>query len=597
MRRRGLRPRELTSVATAPRRRPRAGEGAGAPSVRPLLLLIALALACAPSGDGDADLILTNGRVYTLDDARPWAEAVAIAGGEFTFVGSIAGALKHRGPDTEVRDLEGRMAMPGIYDVHVHPVLGGTEVLLQCLFPPTAGPAEIEETLSACVAADPDAAWIEGGRWTSNFFVDHEIGSPREWLDRFSGGVAISLADDTGHNRWVNSRALELAGIDGATDVEGGEVVLDEQTGEPNGLLLEAAMYPVFQAIPEKTAEQFLRAARESIRTANRFGIVGLKEAGDEGTGVAAYKALADEGALTVHMAVSIAIPLVAGTLDLDVDALERLREENRAANLDVDHVKIFLDGVPSIARTAAMLDDYEPEVPGGPSHNGELLVPPEALNAWLQQLDALGVTVNVHTAGDRSVRVALDAVEYAREQNGDSGLMHQLAHAGFVSPDDVPRFAELGAIADMSPAIWYPSLISDSIRAAIGDRADRSWPVLELLDAGAHVIVGSDWPAVIPDMNPWPGVEALVTRADPWGGYPGTLAPEQAVTLEEAIELYTLAGARLLGVESRAGTIAAGKSADLIVLDRNLFDVPIEDVSDTTVELTLYQGEIVHEK
>lgn len=561
------------------------------------VLLTALALACVPSGDGDADLILTNGRVYTLDAARPWAEAVAIAAGAFTFVGSTADALEHRGPDTEVRDLDGRMAMPGIYDVHVHPVLGGTEVLLQCLFPPTAGPTEIEETLSACVAADPDAAWIEGGRWTSNFFVDHEIGSPREWLDRFSGGVAISLADDTGHNRWVNSKALELAGIDGATDVEGGEVVLDEQTGEPNGLLLEAAMYPVFQAIPEKTAEQFLRAARESIRTANGFGIVGLKEAGDEGTGVAAYKALADEGALTVHMAASIAIPLVAGTLDLDVDALERLREENRAANLDVDHVKIFLDGVPSIARTAAMLDDYEPEVPGGPSHNGELLVPPEALNAWLQQLDALGVTVNVHTAGDRSVRVALDAVEYAREQNGDSGLMHQLAHTGFVSPDDVPRFAELGAIADMSPAIWYPSLISDSIRAAIGDRADRSWPVRELLDAGAHVIVGSDWPAVIPDMNPWPGMEALVTRADPWGGYPGTLAPEQAVTLEEAIELYTLAGARLLGVEPRAGTIAAGKSADLIVLDRDLFDVPIEDVSDTTVELTLYQGEIVHEK
>ncbi len=319
----------------------------GSSGRRPLWLL-ALALACAPAGDGDPDLILTDGRIYTLEAAQPWAEAVAIADGEFTFVGSTVEALERRGPNTEVRDLEGRMAMPGIYDLHVHPVLGGTEVLLQCLFPPTAGPAEIEETLSACVAADPAAAWIEGGRWTSNFFVEHDIGSPREWLDRFSGEVAISLADDTGHNRWVNSRALELAGID-----------------------------------------------------------------------VAAYKSLADEGALTVHMAASIAIPLVAGTLDLDVDALERLREENRAANLDADHVKIFLDGVPSVARTAAMIDDYEPEVPGGPAHNGELLVPPEALHAWLQQLDALGVTVNIHTAGDRAVRVALDAIEFAREQNG----------------------------------------------------------------------------------------------------------------------------------------------------------------------------------
>ena len=421
---------------------------------RPLLLLAALApaLACSPAGSGGADLILTNGRIYTLDAAQPWAEAVAIVDGAFTFVGSTAEALERRGPNTEVRDLGGRMAMPGIYDAHVHPVLGGTEVLLQCLFPPTAGPAEIEETLSACVTADPGAAWIEGGRWTSNFFVEHDIGSPREWLDRVSGEVAISLADDTGHNRWVNSKALELAGIDVGAVVEGGEVVLDEATGEPNGLLLEAAMYPVFQAIPRKTAEQVLRAARESIRTANRFGIVGIKEAGDEGTGVTAYKALADEGALTVHMAASIAIPLVEGTLDLDVDALERLREENRAPNLDTDHVKIFLDGVPSVARTAAMLDDYEPEEPAGTTHNGELLAPPEALNAWLQELDALGVTVNVHTAGDRAVRVGLDAIEFARERNGDSGRMHQLAHAGFVAIEDVPRFAQLGAVADMSP-------------------------------------------------------------------------------------------------------------------------------------------------
>ncbi len=559
------------------------------------LLALSLSIGCSAESD-QADLILTGGRIYTLDPGQPWAEAVAIAGGRFVAVGTDAEVLHYRGPETEVRDLAGRMAMPGIYDAHVHPVLGGTEILMQCLFPPTATPAEIEATLSGCVESEP-AGWIEGGRWTSSFFDLHDITSPREWLDAFSGDAAISLADDTGHNRWVNSRALELAGINSDTEIEGGEVVLDEGTGEPNGLLLEAAMGPVLRAMPSTTPEQVRRAAHESIRTANRFGIVGIKEAGDAETGVAAYKALADEGALTVHMAASIAIPLVRGTLDLDGDALARLRDENRAPNLDTDHVKIFLDGVPSVARTAAMLDDYEPEVPGGPRHNGKVLVPPEALNRWLQQLDALGVTVNVHTAGDRAVRVALDAIEHAREQNGDSGLLHQLAHAGFVSPNDVPRFAALGAVADMSPAIWYPSLISDSIRAAVGSRADRSWPVRELLDAGAHVIVGSDWPAVIPDMNPWPGLEALVTRADPSGSAPGTLAPEQAVSLEEAIELYTLAGARLLGLETQAGSIEVGKSADLIVLDRNVFEVPIEDVSETTVELTVYAGEVVHER
>ncbi len=571
-------------------------------------LVIALLLnACSPpmgdavqttkasAGRISADSILINGNIYTMDKARPWVEAVAIKGKKFIYAGSYAEAKDYQDYNTHIIDLVGKMAMPGLVDAHVHPVLGGIEAF-QCIFSPAATPEQIKAKLRDCIAANPDGEWIIGGRWGSDFFRAHSIDSPRQWLDAITADKAISLADDTGHNRWVNSKALAATGIGRDTMVQGGEILQDEN-GRPSGILLEAAMYPVLAAIPDWTLAQYEEAARASLLAANQFGITAIKEAGDAHQGVRAYKALADKGEANVHMAVSITIPLKADLNTLDMEKLERLRRANRHRNINTDYVKIFLDGVPSTARTAAMLEDYLPTDGGGETHNGKLLVPAEVLAAWITALDDKGITVTVHTAGDRAVRVTLDAIEQARLLNGDSGLQHQLAHAGLIHESDLPRFAELNAVADMSPAIWYPSPIIDSIISALGERGRRYWPVKDLLDAGAIVIAGSDWPAVIPDMNPWPGIEALITRKNPFNLYPGALWPEQAISLEQALEIYITNGLKILKMEQQTGTIQAGKLADLIVLDQNIFDIDPDKISDTQVLMTFFEGKIVYQQ
>jgi len=240
------------------------------------------------------------------------------------------------------------------------------------------------------------------------------------------------------------------------------------------------------------------------------------------------------------------------------------------------------------------MLHPYLPDEHGAIS-SGMLHVGPELLKSNLIALDRAGFTVKMHAAGDGSVREGLDAIEAARRANGPSGLRHELAHAGFISAQDLPRFKALDAVAEFSPTLWFPSPIIDSIVSAVGPEGRHYWPVRTLLDLGAPVAAGSDWPAAVPSMDPWAGMEAFVTRADPSHVTPGILWPEQAITLAEAIHLYTLDGARTLRLENRTGSLIAGKSADFIVIDRNLFKIPPAAISHTQVLATYFEGRRVY--
>jgi predicted amidohydrolase YtcJ len=298
-------------------------------------------------------------------------------------------------------------------------------------------------------------------------------------------------------------------------------------------------------------------------------------------------------------VATCIRTPYGKHTGPLDYEAIEKERAAYRSAHVHTDFVKLFLDGVPTPARTAAMLAPYVSDKEHGAKFTGgDLHIDPKLLAADVAELDKRGFTVKMHAAGDRSVRAGLDAIEHARKVNGASGLTHELAHAGYVDPADVPRFAALNAAPDFCPVLWHPSSIIDAVVSAVGkERGSRYWPTRSLLDTKALLIAGSDWPAAVPDQNPWVGVEAFVTRRDPRGETPGELWKEQAITLEEALKIYTLHGARALKLERRTGSIEVGKSADLIVLDRHLFKVPIEDVGDTQVRMTFFEGKLVHEK
>lgn len=550
----------------------------------------------AVSANTQAEIVFTNGRIYTVNSSAPWVDTIAIAKGKYIYAGGAEGVNKFVGEKTVEVDLGGKMLMPGVNDGHSHPWQGGLKALYKCNFPFSATPDEVAAQLRKCIAASPGAAWLIGGQWTSDFFNKFDIPSPKKWLDAISTDRAIYLNDDATHNAWVNSKALALAGVNRDTpDPQGGTYVRDEH-GELNGLVYEQARGKIIALIPPWSEAQYRAAIIEAEQQANRLGLTGVTEARADATVLGVYQKLDLEEGLTVHLVADHQTPREYRDQPLDIGSIVAARGKFKSPHLHTSFVKIFLDGVPTASRTAVMLEDYLP-VDGEPPINGFLKVAPDALAKDLVALDKEGFTVKIHAAGDGSVRVALDAIEAARKANGNSGLQHQLAHAGFIDPKDIPRFFQLNATADLSPYIWYPSPIMDSIVSAVGERGRHYFPVKALLDSGAPVLMGSDWPSAASDLNPWHAIEALVTRKNPFTNGEETLWPEQAITLEQALKIATLDGAKSLRLEQLTGSIEVGKSADFIILNHNLFDIPLYSISDTYVEQTWFEGALVYSK
>ena len=545
----------------------------------------------------EADLVVTNASIYTMNERQPQAQAVAIKDGRFVYVGSSQGVKAYIRSETKVLNAEHQMLMPGINDAHIHPILGGIKDLYECNFPFSATAQLIAQSIATCVEKNPEAEWIVGGQWDSGFFDNNHLESPKEFLDKVSGNKAIYLSDDSTHNAWVNSKALLLAGINKDTvDPSGGEFVRDDKTGEPNGILLESATKLLYKSVPDWSANQYQNAVKHVVKTGHSFGITGMKDAGSPINGMAAYYALDQNNDLNMHMATSIRSPDGHRNVKIDYDAIDQLRDRYKSTNVHTEFVKIFVDGVPTSSHTAAMLDHYVVKDGEKPT-NGDMLLSPKLLSQDLIELDRRGYTVKIHTAGDRAVRVALDAIESARKANGDSGLRHELAHVGYVHKDDLPRFSSLNAVADLSPYLWHPSPLIDAIISAVGlPKAAKYWPVKTLLELKTPMLAGSDWPAAVASMNPWLGIEAMVTRKDPLDVYPGELWAEQAISLEQVLKIFTIDGAKALKLERLTGSVEVGKSADFIVLKQNIFEIPPEQISDTQVELTVFNGQLVYQ-
>lgn len=566
--------------------------------------LVTMMLGVASVGVGhaaataEADLVLLHGHIYTMDAARPRAEALAVRDGKVLAVGTDVEIRQLAGSKTKRIELRGAFVMPGLVDGHVHPVTGGLKELYECNFPFTAGPEQIAAAVKDCARRMPKGTWIRGGQWDSGFFDRHAIASPRAFLDAITKAHPVVLVDDSLHNAWANTAALQAMGIDAKTaDPEGGRF-LREADGQPNGLMLENAYRLMFRPkLPSWTPQQILEAAKQANAIANSYGITALKDANGFAENVVAYHELDRAGQLRMHVAVALNTPTGVRTSPLDYDALVATRERFRSTHVDPSFVKLFLDGVPTPARSAAMLAPYVPDETHGAHFSGETNFTIGTLARDLTELDRRGFTVKIHAAGDRSVRLALDAIEVARRFNGSSGLRHELAHGGYIDPQDMPRFAALDVAADFSPILWHPSPIIQSIIAAVGERGQQYWPTRSLLEAGAPMLVGSDWPAAVRDQNPWIGIEALVTRRDPREETKGELWPEQAISLADALSLYTLRTARALRLEQKIGSLTPGKSADFIVLDRDLFEVPIDAIGDTRVRETYFEGRRVYSR
>lgn len=561
--------------------------------------LLALAGPPAPAG-GPADLVLVGGAVYTQDAARPWAEAVAVRDGRIVAVGSDAEVRRLAGKSTRRIDLHGRMLMPGLVDAHIHAVEGANEDLYACTFPPASTPEQIRAKLAECNRTLAPGQWIQGSAWASDFFTKQEIASPRQWLDAIVGARPVALRDDSHHNVWANTAALRAAGVTAATpDPTGGSFPREAGGSEPNGIALEAAAEMVSAAVPPHTPEELQRAVRHAQDLAHRYGIIGLKEADSWEPTIAAWHAVEQAGQLSLYVTNCISTLALQKTPEtpLDFERIDRIHAAYDGRLMHPDCVKIYLDGVPTPARTAAMLDPYVPDEKGAVI-SGLLHVTPTVLAADLVGIDRRGYTAKLHAAGDASIREGLDAIAAARQANPTSDRRHELAHAGYIAPTDIARFAALNAVADQSPYIWYPSPIIDAVAAAVGpERGEHYWPTRALVESHAPLAAGSDWPSVVPSMDPWAGIEAMVTRSDPYANGAAKLWPEEAISLADALRIYTQGGAAALRREGETGTIAVGRSADFIVLDRNLFKVAPTAISDVRVDLTVFQGREVYRR
>lgn len=535
--------------------------------------------------------IFTGARIYSGNPAAPWAESIAITSGRISAIGSTEVVTALAGPRTVLRELDGAFVMPGLIDVHTHHFLAGREDLFELRIPLGAHLDEIVESVRRHSTDLPEDAWVVGGPWASDRMNEVNTVEALARLDEAAGGRAVVLSDDSHHNRWVSTRAMALAQVSA-----GQPGVLLDDSGRATGVLLEAAGLPVAQAQQDAGALSLAderRASRRGVEILNSFGITAFQDAGVSTGILRALHSLDAAGELDAWVVSSMLVnDEIFGFADIGEDLVFG-GEQYRTPHHRPDFVKIFLDGVPP-TRTGAFIEPYLPDDAHGAHFHGTPLLDPTELTDWLRRIAEGGLSAKVHCTGDASARQVLDAVETLRGE-GYTDTRVQIAHGQFIHPDDIARFAALGVSADISPFIWVPGPIVEAIREVLPrERADRMQPNRALLDTGALVAGGSDWP-VSPSPNAWEGIHGLVTREDPSGQYSGTLWPEQAITLEEAIAAFTISAAEAMGIAHETGSLQVGKSADLVFLDRDPFLGAARVLAQTRVTETWFAGRRVY--
>ncbi len=529
-----------------------------------------------------ADLILTNAAVYTLDPAQPWAEAVAVSADKIVYAGTARGAGRFRGPATRTLDLRGRMVLPAFQDSHIHLIEGGIESRL-CILAGLETPEAVYAAIKDYAARNPGQSWITGGRWDLPVFP---AANPRkEDLDRIVPDRPVCLFAADGHSAWVNSRALKIAGVTAKTpDPAGGRIERDPKTGEPTGTLRESASGLVSRHIPEPTAADVVQGLRAGLEMTRRLGITSIIEASVERSELDAFAALDRSGEMGLRVLASLYVDTDKGPAE--VPRLEKLRAEYRGARLKATTAKIFADGVVE-AHTAALLEPYLDR----PGDRGLPLLEPEAFDRLAVALDAAGFQIHVHAIGDRAIRMTLDAFQAAEKANGPKDLRHHIAHLELIDPADIPRFKALGAVANFQPLWAYADPYITKLTLPILGPARSRWlyPIASVLRTGAVVAGGSDWP--VSSANPLEAIQVAVTRRGPADPPGPAWIPEETADLASMIAAYTANGAYLSHEEGVRGSIAAGRLADLVVLDRNLFKIAASEIHAARVLLTLFGG------
>ncbi|HEX5163517.1 MAG TPA: amidohydrolase [Steroidobacteraceae bacterium] len=534
-------------------------------NIRTLSLLLALTLAaCSKQPEHPrAGLVVRNADIRTQDDAAPLASALAVSGEKIVFVGDEKHVAEWIGPATRVIDAGGHTVLPGLIDTHIHAAEGALALGGCTLRGKQLTVQQTAEPIRACMAADPDSTWL-----VVNEVNPAGFRATRQDLDAIESRRALFLWGADGHTAWVNTRGLELAGITRTTpDPEDGRIDRNDK-GEATGFLVDAATDLALSKMPEPTPGKRLEALRKILPLLHGTGITSYLEANTNEATVDAYAELAKRHELTAR--VTIALESAATLAPADFSRLEALRAKLGDPLFRADFIKLFADGVLEYpTQTGALLEPYN-DAHGKPGKSrGELYIEPADMKAFIAEAGKRGFNIHVHAIGDAAVRTTLDA--FAAERAAGSKRLFSIAHLQLIDAQDLPRFAALEVDASVQLLWAQPDNYSiDALTPWLGDaRLARQYPGRSLIATGANVAGGSDWD--VSSYNPFEAMATAMSRKNPEEPARPPLNPQEALTLDEMLAAYTINAARLMGRESEIGSLATGKFADFIVLDRKL--------------------------
>lgn len=523
-------------------------------------------------------LLIKNARVYTLDPSKPWAQSVGVDGSRIVFVGSNRDSRVFVGPGTKTVDAGGRLVLPGFIDAHVH-CLSARHFWADLT--PADTRSQLIEILEKHIAENPKQPIVGGfGYRYSAVMVDEKLPS-RNDLDKVESDRPLWLMSYDGWTACTNSRFVEIAQERlGAEFDKLPGVDRDPKTGEPTGVFYKTEeLEPIVDEITTKGTDVVYEGLKMVIGEMSRWGVTTIHEVGGRGLAdMEVYERLLRDGSLKTR--VYVAMQHVRKRSDEQFKEFDQVRSQYSNEWIKAGAVKLFIDGVED-SHTAAMLEPYADR----PDELGKTIYTPEEFTRVVEVLDRLKFQCIAHSCGDRGVRVVLDAYESARSKNGPRDSRHRIEHVEVISPQDIPRFAQLGVIPSMQPlhASLSKAPFDETYGRALGpERLRRSFPWRSMVESGAKLTFSSDWP--VADMNPLLGIHSAVTRG-------GLVGVENAIGLEDAIKGYTINAAYASFDEHIKGSIEVGKLADMVVLSHDLFEIPKEEIAKVEPLLTIVGG------
>jgi predicted amidohydrolase YtcJ len=536
-----------------------------------------------------ADIIFFSGRIYTGNEQQPFVEAIALLKNKIIATGSTARIKKLTGPSTKQYDLKGKLVVPGFNDAHIH-FLSGSLSLQTADLNNSKTPEEAVNTVLAFANNNPAAKWVTGTGWQYTIFPD---GKPtKQMLDAVISDRPVYIRAYDGHSAWVNSKALQLAGITKETTYTGFGSIVKDAHGEPTGMLSESAMQLVSKLLPPITKEEKLQAIETGLKYAASLGITSVQNASGSIEEFKLYKELFEKGKLTLRYAAAFSAN--SHTTEEDVKRFTAIKNKySNNAMLKADAVKFMLDGVIE-SHTAVMMEDYSDAGENGKTANGTFAYPLEIYQRLTAAFDKAGFRVYTHAIGDRSVHEALNAYEKAQQQNNSVNSRHRIEHIEQCKPADMQRFSKLHVLPSMQPIHADPGTIAVWAKAVGEQRLPFSFAWQGMQQANAFLVFGSDWPACI-DLNPIHGLHIAVNRQTTEGQPAGGWVPQQRISIKEALHAYTYGGAYSSFEEEYKGKLQTGYLADFVVLSQDLFTIAPSLIHETKVLLTVMDGKEVY--